>query len=218
MRALNAQEQESVSGALLPEVPVHGRRIRDPLFDPLRTGFLGGDQYLYTLLMTQRPGVGDDDGGGDAATEERVEKQEVLVEVKKKAAETAEKLEEVVVEAQKCGIPLSTLFNFSTGESGAVWRECFSKLPQTEKDNLKIALTTIAAGMKLEESFNPITIAVNVMLHEERLMLGHLAAALSANDGWQFGENLATLSKGGWDSQLVLKLIQSVFKVTARGG
>jgi hypothetical protein len=66
MRALNAQEQESVSGALLPEVPVRGRRIRDPLFDPLRTGFFGGDQYLDTLLMTQRPGVGDDDGGGGA--------------------------------------------------------------------------------------------------------------------------------------------------------
>jgi isoaspartyl peptidase/L-asparaginase-like protein (Ntn-hydrolase superfamily) len=72
--------------------------------------------------------------------------------------------------------------------------------------------------MKLESSFNPIKIAVNVMLHEERLMLGHLAEALSANDGWQFGENLATLSKGGWDSQLVLKLIQSVFRATARGG
>jgi hypothetical protein len=72
MRALNAQEQESVSGALLPEVPVRGRRIRDPLFDPLRTGFLGGDQYLYTLLMTQRPGVGDDDGGaaGDGGTDD----------------------------------------------------------------------------------------------------------------------------------------------------
>ncbi len=69
MRALNAQEQESVSGALLPEVPVRGRRIRDPLFDPLRTGFFGGDQYLDTLLMTQRPGVGGDDGGGGGGEE-----------------------------------------------------------------------------------------------------------------------------------------------------
>jgi hypothetical protein len=55
-------------------------------------------------------------------------------------------------------------------------------------------------------------------MHDERLMLAELAKALSANNGWQFGENLATLSKGGWDSQLVLKLIQSVFRVTARGG
>ena len=64
----------------------------------------------------------------------------------------------------------------------------------------------------------PIKIAINVLMHDERLMLAELAKALSANNGWQFGENLATLSKGGWDSQLVLKLIQSVFRVTARGG
>jgi hypothetical protein len=42
------------------------------LFDPLRTGFFGGDQYLDTLLMTQRRGVGDDDGGaaGDGGTDD----------------------------------------------------------------------------------------------------------------------------------------------------
>ncbi len=78
-------------------------------------------------------------------------------------------------------------------------------------------MTVIAAGFQLEKSINPVKIAVNVMMHEERLMLAELAKALSANNGWHFGENLATLSKGGWDSQVILKLIQSAFKVTARG-
>ena len=70
------------------------------------------------------------------------------------AKQTADKLEEVTVEAQKCGIPLSTLFNFSTGESGAVWKECFNNLPQKEKENLWDALTVIAAGFALENSYN----------------------------------------------------------------
>jgi hypothetical protein len=152
-------------------------------------------------------------GGGGGTPEDKVKEA-----VKEKAAEIEEKLEEVVVEAQKCGIPLSTLFDFTSGESGAVWRECFKNLPQKEKDNLRDALTVIAAGFALEKSYNPIKIAVNAMLHEERLMLAELAKALSSNDGWWFGENLATLSKGGWDSQLVLKLIQSVFRVNGRGG
>jgi undecaprenyl pyrophosphate synthase len=69
----------------------------------------------------------------------------VKKEVEKMAKQTADKLEEVTVEAQKCGIPLSTLFNFSTGESGAVWKECFENLPQKEKDDLRDALNTIAA-------------------------------------------------------------------------
>lgn len=166
---------------------------------------IGAYSNTHSALVTAesgRPGDGRQDAVKDA--------------VEDKAAETAEKPEEVVVEAQKCGIPLSTLFNFTSGESGAVWKECFNNLPQKEKDNLRDALTVIAAGFALEKSNNPIQVAVNVMLHEERLMLAELAKALSANNGWHFGENLATLSKGGWDSQIILKLIQSVFRVTAR--
>lgn len=206
MRMLTSDENAVVAGGILDTVDVRGRRMGPS--DPSFAAFLneiGAYSNTHSALVAPesgRPGDGRQDAVKDA--------------VEDKAAETAEKLEEVVVEAQKCGIPLSTLFDFTSGESGAVWRECFKNLPQKEKDNLRDALTVIAAGFALEKSNNPIQVAVNVMLHEERLMLAELAKALSANNGWHFGENLATLSKGGWDSQIILKLIQSVFRVTAR--
>lgn len=206
MRTLTSDENALVAGGL-DTVDVWGKRDgpSDPSFF---SNYLGAFSNIHSALVAAengRPGDG------------RQDLQDAIKdEVEDKAAETAEKLEEVVVEAQKCGIPLSTLFNFTSGESGAVWKECFNNLPQKEKENLRDALTVIAAGFALEKSYNPIKIAINVLMHDERLMLAELAKALSANDGWHFGENLATLSKGGWDSQIILKLIQSVFRVTAR--
>jgi hypothetical protein len=208
MRTLTSDENALVAGGL-DTVDVWGRRDgpSDPSFANF-SNYLGAFSNIHSALVAAengRPGDGRQD-----------RQDAVKDEVEDKAAETAEKLEEVVVEAQKCGIPLSTLFNFTSGESGAVWKECFNNLPQKEKENLRDALTVIAAGFALEKSYNPIKIAINALMHDERLMLAELAKALSANDGWHFGENLATLSKGGWDSQIILKLIQSVFRVTAR--
>jgi hypothetical protein len=201
MRILNSIEAMAVAGGrtederrkLLEEVLVHGSSGGGaPWAHPYVVGAGNGEAWSGMFIGERGGGGGGEDNRPEDSRADAVKK-----EIEKMAKQTAEKLEEVTVEAQKCGIPLSTLFNFSTGESGAVWKKCFENLPQKEKDNLRDALNTIAAGMTLEKSFNPIKIAVNVMLHEERLMLGHLAAALSANDGWQFGENLATLSKRG---------------------
>ena len=54
--------------------------------------------------------------------------------------------------------------------------------------------------------------AFKVVFKEEYEMLGHLSNAVTANNGYGFGENVASLAKGGWDSQLVLNLIKGVFK------
>jgi len=154
---LTSDENAVVAGGNLDTVDVRGRRMGPS--DPSFAAFLseiGAYSNTHSALVAAesgRPGDGRQDAVKDA--------------VEDKAAETAEKLEEVVVEAQKCGIPLSTLFNLASGESGKVWKDCFEKLPQNEKENLKTALTIIAAGLALEKSYNPIKIAVNTLLHDD---------------------------------------------------
>lgn len=211
MRMLNYRELGEVAGRGLEEVEITARRYERKWATDYGAGGNADGSRAASAMAMEHENFRPEDPRAD-------EESSVKKEVDKKTKEIAEKLEEVTVEAQKCGISLSTLFNFTTGESGAVWKDCFKNLPQNEKENLRDALTVIAAGFALEKSLNPIKIAVNTLMHDERLMLAELAKSLSANDGWWFGENLATLSKGGWDSQLVLKLIQSVFRVNGRGG
>ena len=172
-------------------------------------GFLQDLQQWLSKFLGGSEGSARGDGGAGAGGA-------VWKDAEKRAADTAEKLEEVVVEASRCGMPIAELFVLEHRQAGSAWEQCFKNLSDSDKKNLKLALDTIAAGFQPSKDFNPTAIAFNAVFKEEREMLKHLANAVATNNGWQFGENLASLSKGGWDSQLILGLIKGVFKTATR--
>lgn len=204
MRILSSDEGVHVAGGM-DTVTVTGRR--SGLGDPLRFGFLNDiGAYANTHSMLVAVESGRDDRSGDPTREAADEK----------AAEVAEKLEEVVVEASRCGMPVAELFVLEHQQAGPAWEKCFKNLSDSDKSNLKQALDIIAKGFEPSKGYSPTMVAFNLLFKDEREMLKHLANAVAANNGWQFGENLATLSKGGWDSQLILGLIKGVFKTGTR--
>jgi hypothetical protein len=205
MRNLDLEECKLVAGGR-QEVIVPGRRMgpSDPSFAAFLND-LGAPPNTHSLLVAAengRPGDGRQDAVKDEAED--------------KAAETAEKLEEVVVEASRCGMPIAELFVLEHQQAGPAWAKCFKNLSDSDKSNLKKALDIIAKGFEKSNEFNPVAVALNVLFTEEREMLKQMAAAVAANNGFWFGENLASLSKGGWDSQLILGLIKGVFKTGTR--
>jgi hypothetical protein len=216
MRKLSVREQMGVAGGFnqwndgpMDEVDVTGKRPKKK--DPFQ-GFadipdLPEDSDFGVGML----GIKFYGGGGGGTPEDKVKK-----EAKEKAAETEEKLEEVVVEASRCGMPIDELFLLEHTQAGPAWQQCFQNLSDSDKSQLKKALDIIAAGFQPSKDFNPTAIAFNVLFKEEREMLKHLANAVATNNGWHFGENLASLSKGGWDSQLILGLIKGVFKTVAK--
>jgi len=216
MRKLSVEEQMGVAGGFnqwndgpIDEVTVPGKRPRKK--DPFQ-GFADmpdlPDDSDFGVGMLGMKFYG---GGGGGTPEDSVKK-----EAKDRAAETAEKLEEVVVNASRCGMPVAELFLLEHTQAGPAWLECFKNLSNSDRSNLKQALDIIAAGFKPSKDFNPTAVAFNVLFKEEQEMLKHLANAVAMNNGWHFGENLASLSKGGWDSQLILGLIKGVFKTVIR--
>lgn len=204
MRTLSSDEGVHVAGGM-DTVTVTGRR--SGLGDPLRFGFLNDiGAYANTHSMLVAVESGRDDRSGDPTRE--------AADVK--AAEVAEKLDEVVVEASRCGMPVAELFSLESSRSGEVWGSCFENLSVDDKSKLRHALDIIAKGLKPSDSLKPIELAYKALMTEDLKMVEHLSAAVAANDGHWFGENLATLSKGGWKSQIIIGLIKGVFKATTR--
>jgi hypothetical protein len=203
---LTSDENALVAGGILDTVDVRGRRMgpSDPSFAAFLND-LGAPPNTHSLLVAAengRPGDGRQDAVKDEAED--------------RAAETAEKLEEVTVEASRCGMPVAELFVLEQQQAGKAWQECFKNLSDGDKKNLKLALDLIKEGFRPSKDFTPVAVAFKVVFKEEYEMLGHLSNAVTANNGYWFGENLATLSKGGWDSQLILGLIKGVFKSGTR--
>jgi hypothetical protein len=205
MRNLDLEETKLVAGGR-QEVIVPGRRMgpSDPSFAAFLND-LGAPPNAHSLLAAAengRPGDGREDS--------------VREEAEERSAETAEKLEEVTVEASRCGMPVAELFVLEQTQAGPAWQKCFQNLSDEDRKNLKLALDIIAAGFKPSDGFTPLAVAFKFVFKDELEMVKELSKAVAANDGRWFGENLATLSKGGWDSQLILGLIKGVFKVTNR--
>lgn len=221
MRDLTADEREIVAGGwafdeyrgedLLGEVVVTARR---------------GDWrststwWKYLHRPTPPPPSDDSGGGGSDSSDPYPENgapgggaaDSMQTELDKKMEQTTEKLQEVEVNVKRCGIPQSELFHWSLdGHSANVWKTCFASMSHENKTNLSAVLDLIIKGF---EPDNKSTLVYKLLIKADLDMVKEISKAIKNDRGDWFGNNVATLSKGGPQSQMFVALIEGVFKFT----
>jgi hypothetical protein len=229
MRDLTADEREIVAGGWA--------------FDEYRgeDGGGGGEYWAGEVVITARrggwwpsnwwsnlrrrtptpPPPSDDSGGGGSDSSDPYSEDgapgggavdPMRAELDKKTKETAEKLQEVEVNVSRCGIPESELFLWSLdGHSANVWKTCFASMSHENKTNLSAVLDLIIKGF---EPDNKSTLIYKLLIKADLDMVKEISKAIKNDRGDWFGNNVATLSKGGPQSQMFVALIEGVFKFT----
>ena len=220
MRNLTAEEWVVVSGGSdsdgspNDEVTIYASRPR--------SGYWLSQQHStwsrYRNRSTPPPPSDDSGGGGSDSSDPYPEDgapgggaaDSMQKELDKRTEQTTEKLQEVEVNVSRCGIPQSELFLWSLdGHSANVWKTCFASMSHENKTNLSAVLDLIIKGF---EPDNKSTLFYKLLIKADLDMVKEISKAIKNDRGDWFGNNVATLSKGGPQSQMFVALIEGVFK------